>query len=167
LAVEIFVIPGFGVVGVLGFLLIGFSLVFSMQDFIIPRFEWEWALFGRNALVVFASLLAAVTGIALIALFSPKLRIFDRLTLKAQIGGTAGGPDPDGDNFVPAVKEDEENYAALIGKIGVTDSTLRPSGKAVFDEKVYTVEADGEYVDLGRGIVVTRVRGNRIIVKRV
>jgi membrane-bound serine protease (ClpP class) len=138
-----------------------------MQDFIIPRFEWEWALFGRNALVVFASLLSAVTAIALIALFSPKLRIFDRLTLKAQIVGTAGGPDPDGDNFMPVVKEDEENYTALIGKIGVTDSALRPSGKAVFDEKVYTVEADGEYVDLGRGIVVTRVRGNRIIVKRV
>jgi membrane-bound serine protease (ClpP class) len=166
LAVEIFVIPGFGIVGISGFLLIGFSLIFSMQDFIIPRFEWEWALFGRNAMVVFMSLLAAVTAIAIIILFSPKLRIFNRLTLNTQITGTAGGPDPDGDIPITALKENEENYAALTGKIGVTDTVLRPSGRAVFDGKVYAVEADGDYIDVGRGIIVTRVRGNRIIVRR-
>jgi membrane protein implicated in regulation of membrane protease activity len=37
----------------------------------------------------------------------------------------------------------------------------------VFDGKVYAVEADGDYIDVGRGIIVTRVRGNRIIVRRV
>ncbi|MDR0313533.1 MAG: nodulation protein NfeD [Treponema sp.] len=167
LAVEIFVIPGFGVVGVLGFLLIGLSLIFSMQDFIIPSLEWEWALFGRNALIVFVSLLSAATAIAMITLFGPRLKIFDILTLNTQITGTAGGPDPDGDNPVPALKEDEENYAALTGKIGVTDTVLRPSGRAVFDGKVYAVEADGDYIDVGRGIIVTKVRGNRIIVRRV
>jgi membrane-bound serine protease (ClpP class) len=180
LAVEIFVTPGFGVMGISGILLIGFSLLLSMQDFVIPRFDWEWALFGRNALVVFAGLLAAVSGIAVIALVGPRIRMFDRLTLKTQITGTAGGPDPES----PAAKaiaasdensgiasgyalEDEENLAGLVGKIGVADSILRPSGRAVIDGKVYTVEADGEFVDSGRGILVTRVRGNRIVVKRV
>ena len=182
LAVEIFLIPGFGIVGISGFILIGLSLILSMQDFVIPRFDWEWAIFGRNALVVFAGLFAAITGIAVIMLLGPKTRLFDRLTLKAAITGTAGGPDPDspvgkaistgGDvpgslgssGFAP---EDEEDFAALVGKIGVADSVLRPSGRAVFDDKVYDVEADGEFVDEGRGIVVTRVRGNRIIVRRV
>ena len=174
LAVEIFVLPGFGLVGVSGILLIGFSLVFSMQDFVIPRFDWEWELFGRNAMVVFAGMLTAITGIAVIALFGPRLRLFDRIMLKAQITGTAGGPDPDspagkasgaGGSEYPT--EDEEILAALTGKIGVTDTVLRPSGRAIFDGKVYTVEADGEYVDTGRGVIVTRVRGNRIIVRRV
>ena len=163
LAVEIFVIPGFGFVGITGILLIGFSLVFSMQDFVIPSFEWEFDLFGRNAIVVFFGLFAAVLGIAIIALLSPKLRLFSRLTLKTQITGTAGGPD----NGSGIIVEDEENYAALIGKIGVADSVLRPSGKALIEEKIYTVEADNEFVDAGRGIIVTRVRGNRIIVRRV
>jgi membrane-bound serine protease (ClpP class) len=166
LAAEIFVIPGFGVVGISGFLLIGFSLLFSMQDFVIPRVDWEWDLMGRNALVVFTGLVAAVTGIAIIALLGPRTRLFDRLTLTTQITGTAGGPDP-GNGPGPVLKEAEEDYAALMGKIGVADSVLRPSGKAVIDGKVYAVEADGEFVESGRGIIVTRVRGNRIIVRRV
>jgi membrane-bound serine protease (ClpP class) len=157
LAVELFILPGFGVVGISGFILIGLSLVLSMQDFVIPSFDWEWALFGRNALVVFIGLLASITGIALIALFGPKIRIFDGLTLKAQITGTAGGPDP----------EDEEDFAALVGKIGTSESVLRPAGRALIDGKIYSVEADNEFVDSGRGILVTRVRGNRIIVRRV
>jgi membrane-bound serine protease (ClpP class) len=169
LAVELFVIPGFGVVGISGFLLIGVSLVFSMQDFIIPRFDWEWALLGRNALVVFTGLVAAVTGIAVIALLGPKTKLFDRLTLKTAITATASGfPVSSGSGEAPqAVTEEIENYAALLGKTGVADSVLRPSGRAVFDDKVYTVEADGEFVDPGRGIRVTRVRGNRITVRRV
>ena len=182
LAVELFVLPGFGVVGISGFILIGFSLVLSMQDFVIPRFEWEWALLGRNALVVFVSLVASVAGIAIIALLGPKIRMFDKLMLKAQITGTAGGPDPESSvgkavgadkagtgisvNSVFAL-EDEENLAALVGKIGTADSVLRPSGRALLDGKIYTVEADNDYVEQGRGIIVTRVRGNRIIVRRV
>jgi membrane-bound serine protease (ClpP class) len=179
LAVEIFVTPGFGVMGISGFVIIGISLVLSMQDFVVPRFEWEWTLLGRNALVVFVGLLAAITGIAVIALLGPKIRIFDGLTLKTKIVGTAGGPDPDSPlgKAIAASEgkttstvfsyEDEENYAGLVGKIGVADTVLRPSGRAVFDGKIYAVEADGEFIDPGRGIAVTRVRGNRIVVKRV
>ena len=182
LAVEIFVLPGFGVVGISGLILIGLSLILSMQDFVIPRFDWEWTLLGRNALVVFVGLLAAILGIAVIALLGPRMKIFDRLTLKAAITGTAGGPDPEspvgkaiavdqaGAN-VPGnsdyAPEDEENFASLVGKIGTTDSILRPSGRAVIDEKVYDVIADGVYIEPGRGVIITRVRGNRIIVKRV
>ena len=181
LAVEIFVIPGFGVVGVSGFILVGLSLVLSMQDFVIPRFDWEWTLFGRNLLVVFIGLLAAITGIAVMALLGPRIKIFDRITLKTQITGTAGGPDPDspvaraiaeaangsvaGASNLPL--EDEENLETLVGKIGTTDSILRPSGRAVINGNVYTVEADNEFVEEGKGIIVTRVRGNRIIVRRV
>ena len=178
LAVELFVLPGFGVIGISGFGLIGLSLVFSMQDFVIPRFEWEWSLLGRNALVVFVGLAASVAGIAVIALVGPKVRMFDVLTLKTQITGTSGGPDPDSIvartieatntmSVSPAAQEDEEDLSALVGKIGTSDTVLRPSGRAVIDGKVYSVEADNEFVDEGRGIAVIRVRGNRIIVRRV
>jgi len=180
LAVEIFVLPGFGIVGISGFLLIGISLVLSMQDFVVPSFKWEWSLLGRNVLVVFTGIIASVTGIAVIALTGPKIKIFDRLTLKAQITGTAGGPDPDspagkeaagrkaaGESINSGLSpEDEENFEALVGKTGVADTVLRPSGRALIDGKIYTVEADNEFVENGKGILVTRVRGNRIIVKR-
>jgi membrane-bound serine protease (ClpP class) len=187
LAVEIFVLPGVGVVGISGFVLIGFSLVLSMQDFVIPRFDWEWTLFGRNLLVVFVSLIAAVTGIAIVALFGPRLRMFDGLTLKTQITGTSGGPDPESPvakaiaadllpvGSVPAresfqtglAQEDDEYLIALVGKIGISDSILRPSGRALIDGRIYPVEADNEFIDTGKNVLVTRVRGNRIIVRSV
>ena len=181
LAVEIFVLPGFGLVGITGFIFIGLSLVLSMQDFVIPSFQWQWTLLGRNVLVVFAGLISSVLGIALIALAGPRIKIFDGLTLKAQITGTSGGPDPESPAAKAAAEskasgssansglsaEDEENFEALVGKTGVAESVLRPSGRALIDGKIYTVEADNEYVDKGRGILVTRVRGNRIVVKRV
>jgi len=183
LAVEIFVLPGFGVVGISGIVFIGLSLVLSMQDFVIPRFDWEWEVLGRNAMVVFLSFVASVIGIVVIALAGPKVRMFDRIMLKAAITGTAGGPDPDS----PAMKayeaskpagttyqahsgmafEDEEVFLALVGKSGVTDSVLRPAGRALIEGRIYTVEADGEFVEEGKDITVTRVRGNRIIVRKV
>jgi len=182
LAIEIFVLPGFGIVGISGVVFIGLSLVLSMQDFVIPRFDWEWQVLGRNAMVVFISFVASVFGIVILALAGPKLRMFDRIMLKAAITGTAGGPDPDS----PAMKayeaskpagttyfahsgmaaEDEEVYLALVGKNGITDSVLRPAGRAQIEDRIYTVEADGEFIEEGKSIIVTRVRGNRIIVRR-
>jgi membrane-bound serine protease (ClpP class) len=164
LAVEIFVLPGFGVMGIAGIILIGLSLVFSMQDFVIPRFDWEWNLMGRNVVVVCIGIIAAVTGIAIIALLGPKTRLFDRLTLKTQITGTAGGPDPE--DAVPGglFQSEERDYAKLKGKTGTAVSILRPSGKATIEGKLYAVEAEGIFIESGTAVKVIRILGNRITV---
>jgi membrane-bound serine protease (ClpP class) len=174
LAVEIFVLPGFGIAGISGLILIGISLILSMQDFVIPRFDWEWSLLGRNAVVVAVGMLAAITGIALIALMGPKIRLFDALTLKTRITGTAGGPDPEAPPVSLAgmadrgiLPEGEEDYSGLLGKAGVAASTLRPSGKAEIEGRLYTVEGDGSFIEQGKQIVVIRVRGNRVVVRPV
>ncbi|MDR1107656.1 MAG: nodulation protein NfeD [Spirochaetaceae bacterium] len=164
LSVEIFILPGFGVAGISGLVLIGISLIFSMQDFVIPRFEWEWDILGRNAAVVSAGLLAAITGIAVIALFGPRLKIFDRLTLKTRITGTAGGamgPDsPPGEEGAGG-----EDYGALEGKTGIAATTLRPSGKVEIEGRLYAAEGDGVFVERGKSVEVIRVQGNRIVVR--
>lgn len=162
LAVEIFVLPGFGAAGISGLVLIGLSLVFSMQDFVIPRVEWEWGLMGRNILVVIISLLASVTGIAAIALLGPKTKLFDRITLNTQISETAsegGGWTSEG-----GVASD---YKTLLGKTGTAVTTLRPIGKAEFDGETYQVEADGAFVEGGTKIKATKIQGNTIIVRSV
>jgi membrane-bound serine protease (ClpP class) len=161
LAVELFIIPGFGVVGISGILLIGLSLVFSMQDFIIPRFDWEWSLLGRNAIVVTVGVIAAISGIALIALFGPRLKIFDRLTLTTAITGTAGG------TVLQDEGGEESPYKALAGRTGKALSTLRPSGRIEIGGEVYSAETDGSFVEEGREIQVARVQGARIIVRAV
>jgi membrane-bound serine protease (ClpP class) len=162
LAVEIFLLPGFGVAGISGLVAIGVSLVLSMQDFTIPRFEWEWQFLGRNVVVVCIGMLAAVVGIVVIALLSPRLHLFDALTLKTRITATAGGGSPE-----ESSRPDQGDYAALVGKIGVAASPLRPSGRVEIDGEIYSAEADGSFVEPGRGVKVTRVRGSTITVRLV
>jgi membrane-bound serine protease (ClpP class) len=161
LAVEIFVLPGFGVMGISGIVLIGLSLLFSMQDFVVPRADWEWGFMGRNAIVVVFSLLAAVGGIAVIALLGPRIRLFDGLTLKTRITETAYSPLP-ADSPEAAADED---YAAFTGRRGVAVSTLRPSGTAEIDGRIYRVEGDGVFIEAGEPVEVIRVYGSRIVVR--
>jgi membrane-bound serine protease (ClpP class) len=175
LVVEIFVTPGFGLMGISGFILIGFSLLLSMQDFVIPRFDWEWTLLGRNAVVVFVSLIAAITGIAAIVLLGPRIRLFDKLTLRTQITGTANGPLGPGDPAAGAGQETEqttgqdaqEGRQSLVGKIGVAATPLHPVGRVEIDGEVYEAQAEGLFVESGRGVKVTRVRGNTVTVRLV
>jgi membrane-bound serine protease (ClpP class) len=165
LAVEIFLLPGFGAAGISGLLLIGLSLILSMQDFVIPRFEWEWGLMGRNAVVVSAGLLAAILGLAIIALLGPKIRIFDGLTLKTRITGTAADAALEGAILPPGDAGPEGDSRSLVGKRGVAVTTLRPSGKAEIEGRIYPVEADGAFIEAGTPLELIQVQGNRIVVR--
>ena len=61
----------------------------------------------------------------------------------------------------------EKDYSALIGKIAITDTELSPSGTVLIDNEIYEAKTDGEFVEAGRGVRVTRVRGRKIFVRRV
>jgi membrane-bound serine protease (ClpP class) len=165
LVVELFLLPGFGAAGISGLLLIALSLILSMQDFVIPRSEWEWGLLGRNAVVVSIGLLAAILGLALIALLGPKIRIFDGLTLKTRITGTAAGPLSPGNSPAGEPAEAEEDYGKLAGKTGIAATTLRPSGKVEIEGRRYSAEGDGVFIEPGRPVEVVLVQGNRIVVR--
>ncbi|MDR0730892.1 MAG: nodulation protein NfeD [Treponema sp.] len=164
LVVEIFITPGFGLLGISGFFFIGISLLLSMQDFVIPRFDWEWTLLGRNAVVVFVALIIAICGIAAITLLGPKIRLFNRLTLTTQITGTAGGPVSSGE-----LQENRNDtiYESLIGKIGVAATPLRPVGRVEVEGEVYEAQAEGLFVERGRGVKIVKIRGNNITVRLV
>jgi membrane-bound serine protease (ClpP class) len=60
-----------------------------------------------------------------------------------------------------------QDYTALIGKIAVTDTDLSPKGTAMIEDEIYEVETEDGYVEAGRGVKVTRVRGKKIFVRRV
>jgi membrane-bound serine protease (ClpP class) len=166
LAVEIFILPGFGVIGISGIALIALSLILSMQDFVLPGENWEWNILGRNIVIVMLGIIAAVTGIAVIALVGPRIRMFDPLTLKTRITGTAGDMDTGG------IVDADGNaglagggYVPLVGKTGTAVTTLRPSGKARIGGRIYGVETDGAFTESGCAVTVIRVFGNRIVVE--
>ncbi|MCL2192428.1 MAG: NfeD family protein [Treponema sp.] len=63
--------------------------------------------------------------------------------------------------------KDIQDFTALVGKIAVTDTALDPRGTATIDGEVYEVESEAGYVDTGRGVRITRVKGRKIFVRRV
>ncbi len=155
LILEIFVIPGFGVAGISGIVLIVASLVLSMQGFVIPSFEWQKDIFRRNLLVVGVSVVSSFGAFGILAYTLPQLRLFSHLTLNttqtADMGYTV---------------QTQEEGLKLHGKQGIAITTLRPSGKAEFDDDVMYVETEGEFVESGQAVEIIEVSGNRIVVRR-
>jgi membrane-bound serine protease (ClpP class) len=154
LLLEIFIIPGFGVAGISGILLIVVSLVLAMQDFVWPTFEWQWDILRRNLVLVLVSLSVSFVALLVIARLVPNVSLFRRIML------TSTQLTSDGYTAHEPAEEDH-----LIGSKGTVITTLRPVGKAEIGEEILVVEAEGEFLEPGRKVVVTEVQGNKIIVR--
>ena len=149
LVLEIFVIPGFGIAGVLGIgaLLAGLSL-----SLIGGGASWEFILTAVSR-VVFSLLFAAAASLLLFR-YLPRLPFGRRLILDTGLSsgsGYASAPDAD---------------RTWLGKSGTTLTPLRPAGIADIDGQRLDVVSDGEFIDHGAPITVSRVDGNRIVVRR-
>lgn len=149
LALEIFVIPGFGIAGVLGILGIAAGLVLSLVG---PGNTVELLLLV--AMRVMVSLLLAVVASVVLLRFMTRLPIGRKLVLDTGLAASAG--------YASAPETD----ARLLGKQGVASSPLRPAGIALIDGVRVDVVSNGDAVDPGEAIVVVRVDGNRVVVER-
>ena len=155
LVLEIFVIPGFGIAGISGMALIAISLILSLQTFVIPDFEWEWRAFHQNVLIVIGNILGALIAFGVLAHFVPRFRVFSRLVL----ADTQAAP-----GFtVQDISVEQDS----IGRRGTTVTPLRPAGKAAFDDDVFPVESDGDYIEAGVDVEIVAATGNRTVVRRV
>jgi len=150
LALEVLVIPGFGVAGVLGLIAIIASLVLSLVG---PGFTTTFML-AAAARVVFALLVAVLASLVLLR-FLPRLPFGRRLILARGLAAAEG--------YASAPESD----AQWLGKSGRATSPLRPAGIADIDGRRVDVVSDGEHIDAGQSIRVTRVDGNRIVVRRI
>jgi membrane-bound serine protease (ClpP class) len=157
LLVEIFIIPGFGVTGISGIVLILLALVLSRQDFVVPQFTWQWDLFKKNLLYVSLSLVGALALISVLMVSLPHSKLFSRLVLKP----LENKDDAGSDNSVQAVSSENR-----IGERAIALTDLRPVGKADFQGTVLIVQTDGEYIEKDSEIVVLRKEGLRLVVKR-
>jgi membrane-bound ClpP family serine protease len=60
-----------------------------------------------------------------------------------------------------------KELAELIGKIAITDTEMSPKGNVLIDDKIYEAEILDGQIEAGRGVRVIRVRGKKLIVKKV
>lgn len=148
-ALEVFVIPGMSVAGVGGMVMVVAGLGMTLVGAGATVSVLITAL-GRVAISV---LLAMAGALALLRLL-PRLPFGQRLVLETGMPANLGYVStPDRDNRLP-------------GRSGVTLSPLRPAGIAEIDGVRVDVVSDGDFIDAGTPIEVTRVQGNRVIVQR-
>ena len=150
LALEIFVIPGFGVAGALGILAILAGLVLSL----VGTGDTSAFILKAAGRVVLSLLVAFVGSLVLLRLL-PKLPFGKRLILETGLSAEQG--------YASAPESDRR----WLGKRGRASSPLRPAGIAEIEGERVDVVSDGELIDAGQFIEVTRVDGNRIVVRRV
>ncbi|MCM8784587.1 MAG: hypothetical protein NC818_07505 [Candidatus Omnitrophica bacterium] len=147
---ELFVIPGFGIAGISGgvLLLISIFLALVKHPLHIPRMELLQA-FQVVVYSFFATLVIIIVSIN----FLPRSEVWKKIILKQKEAREEG--------YV-TIDLTPEN---LIGKIGKTITPLRPAGKANFSGKILDVLSEGEFIDKDREIKIVNIEGNKIIVK--
>ena len=138
--VEVF-LPGFGLPGIGGIVLVGAGVV----------------MVG----VHFGSLTAVGTLLVIIAVLAV---LISWVLRQASRGGKRS------DLFLQERDElytQQEDMKVLVGKAGTTTSVLRPAGIGDFDGVRLNVVTEGGFIEKGQPIEIVRVDGSRIVVKPV
>ena len=163
LGVEFFVVPGFGVFGVTGILMTVASLVMASNTFsgmsATEGFEQSMNSLGSLA----AALMVVIAVAVAMNRFLPSIPFINRLILTPP-----GYLQNHGEGVIldPLLQSQPESVGPItVGMVGITASSLRPTGKAMFGDKYVDVVSDGAYIDHGTKIEVIRLAGNRIIVR--
>lgn len=149
LIVEIFIIPGFGIFGVLGILLIIGSLFLGLiSDFPLV----DWSMIQMATIQLALALVLSIVVIYFLLRFLPKTKIWNNLVLQKNIDEKSG-------------YTAEQITKELYGKKGEALTDLRPSGMALIDGKRIDVVTNGEYLEKGTKIVVTFEEGSKVVVE--
>lgn len=149
--IEIFVIPGFGIAGISGIVLVFASLFLSLVGG-DPFLDFE--LVSRAIIQLSLSLVVALILIFVLAKYLPRTTVFKKFVLADSEKSTNGFSSH-------SFAED------LIGAEGIALTTLRPAGTAEINGRRVDVMTESEYVEKGKKIKVLAVDGIRVLVKEV
>lgn len=163
LAAEIFLIPSFGLMGVLGILFF-FAGVIGL---LIPNignidYEFDTGTFNAAGEAMLYRLAwlggTIVLGVILMAVLGryvlPSFAGFNRFILK-------GGEQDASEGYFAG---DTVEHLPKVGARGVALTTLRPAGKVDIGGQYFDALTTGDYIDKGAAITVTNVEGNVIYV---
>jgi len=157
IAVEIFVIPGFGVAGILGILAFLGGLYMSM----VGDFSSGQQLI-RAGYILAASLLVMLVGTWLLLNYLPHKRSFRGLFLLESVAAV-GRPAKQGQEGEDQ-PEPREEYS-LVGSRGVALTPLRPSGIAWIGGRRIDVVTEGDWIEAGAPVEVIMDTGYRRVVQ--
>jgi membrane-bound serine protease (ClpP class) len=148
IAIEVFVIPGFGVVGALGIAALAGGLALSL----VGAADTHQDLLQAALRVVFA-LVAAIVASLVAMRFLPRTPVGRRLILDKGLSAGAG--------YASAPEDDLRR----LHRTGRATTPLHPAGIAEIDGERVDVVSTGELIDAGEEVEVIRVDGNRVVVR--
>ena len=126
---EIFVIPGVNIFGILGF---------------------GTVRLGGAAAVMMGAI--GVAGTAALVWLLVRNRAWQNMVHAGRTDRASGFDSSTGE------------WNDLVGAVGTAITTLRPSGRVRFDERIVDVVTDGGFIPTGASVEVLEVHGNRIVV---
>ncbi|PIS00912.1 MAG: hypothetical protein COT84_05535 [Chlamydiae bacterium CG10_big_fil_rev_8_21_14_0_10_35_9] len=157
--VELFILPGFGVIGIVGIILTIIGLFVLMMPSIkdISFNAEKWNLAAINALNMFVWLfIALVVSVIIMFLLSryvlPRIGLFSKFVLKGEQQGYTSGIS-------------KENLPK-VGMEGTVYSPLRPSGKVLINGEIYDASSLREFIEKEEKIIVSDIIGSRVIVRK-
>ncbi len=154
LAVEIFVLPGFGIAGVAGIVavILGLSFAAIDNDLLrhLPTGEITVGWILQPILIVIIAATAALTG----GLLLSKRFLTGTTPLQRKVVLTAEMAPEQGYVSHPQVASE------LIGKTAEVAAVLRPSGRVIIDGIYYdAIAEEGQFIPRGKQVIITRFEG--------
>lgn len=155
IALEVFVIPGFGLAGVTGLILTigGLSLVMINNDL----FDFSFVPFQEVTTAILTTLMGLIGGVIVMIIGGVRLtdsKIFRKIALldvqKKEQGFTS--------NF---------HTRSYLSQEGTAYTVLRPSGKILIDGEVLDAYTRGEFIPEGTGVKVIGEEGTSLKVKKI
>jgi membrane-bound serine protease (ClpP class) len=156
IALEIFVIPGFGIAGISGIILVVVGLTMSLVDNV--RFEYDGL---EAAQMVFKALGRVILSLVLAFIISIYIskKLFTTKKFKLAL------------NDVLQTNSDyisvDGNPETLIGKEGIAYTVLRPSGKVEIEGEIYDAKGEIGYIEKGEKVKVIRIEAGQLYVYKV
>ena len=157
---EVFITPGFGVLGITGivFCLIGLlaSLIGNAPDSIpMPQGELDTDYFLKGVFYLGLGFIGGCAVCAVAARFLPQTPVAGRLVLAAPSALSGAAPADEG----AAIRR------VRAGDTGIVEAHCRPVGKVRIGEELVDAMTEGDFLNRGTRVVVTRNEGNRLIVR--
>ena len=153
-SIEIFVLPGTLLPGLIGLIAVVAGLVLASQTTLLPQSDRPLAeaAWWENVRVLSLTLVGVVGTMLLLAWSFPNLPILNRAVLKA--AGSAANMTATAALALPPA-----------GTIGTAKTDLRPSGKVIVESREHDASSEGPWIEAGSAIVVLRSGGNHLIVR--
>jgi membrane-bound ClpP family serine protease len=137
LIIEILVVPGTTVVGVVGFILIAIGVWQTYAAYGTPAGHW----------VLAGTLVLTIGALAL----SLRSNTWKRFMLKTDLDGKTNVIEAD---------------SVKVGDEGISISRLAPMGKALINNQYFEVSSSGDFIDEQSKVVVTKIEFNKIYIKK-